>query len=405
MRYFLVNRKCSKSDMKICFIVGSVATPGGIQKVTSLIANKLSENNEVTVLSQDTNYEIKNSFNHLEERIKYKKLPLDFGIRNLKRAIKFINRYSSIFNNKNNWPILKYAYVNKGLRKWLINYCNTQNFDWVIGVNGDYSLLVASIADEISSKTIGWQHNATKILFYLKNQYFWHQDSMFKYFLPKLDYYFVLTPEDKIEVDRIFGLNSIVVPNPVSFISEEKSNMHNKKFIASGRFVEAKGFDILIDAFYKFSLKNSDWKLIILGDGKLKEKIKQQILNYHLQDRVIMPGMVRPVQRFLIDASIYILSSRWEGLSMATLEAQECGLPIISFDIQAVNKLIENGKNGIKIPMNTGSEGLSKVMYEIAQNYEMRKNMSKAATENAKKYYLNNIIKIWNTVIEENGKY
>lgn len=388
--------------MKICILVGSVATAGGLQKVTSIIANALCKNHEVTVLSQDSKEHLENSFNYLDPRIKYLRVPLNFGIRNLKRGIKAINLYTNLLNTDKNWPVLKYAYINKGVREWLINFCNKENFDWVIGAHGDYSLLVASISDDINAKTIGWQHNATKNLFYSKRNYYWHQDKMFKYYLPKLDYYIVLTPEDKIQVDKIFGLNSIVIPNPVPYTSKRKADMTNKIFIASGRFVKAKGFDLLIDAYKKFSIQNSDWKLIILGDGKLKGKIKRQIQKNHLQDKVILPGMVKNVKDYLLESSVFILSSRWEGLSMATLEAQECGLPIISFDIQAVGKLIKNGNNGIKIPLNDGSKGLSNAMYKLAQNYELRERMSKAATKNAIKYYLSNIIKIWNTVIDEN---
>lgn len=390
--------------MKICFLVGSVATPGGIQRVTSLIANEFAKDNEVTLVTTDSPIQIKNSFNYLKQDIRIVKLPDNIGSLNLKRLIKLINVKTDLLNNRYLWPILKYNYANKKLQNWLIELCQKKQFGLVIAVNVDFAIILGSIASKISARTIGWQHNSTEALFFMKNNNFWHQDYLARKYLPKLDQYVVLTSQDQLQADKLFDLNSVLIPNPVSFLTKKKASMANKTILAAGRFVYAKGFDFLLDSFKEFSLKYPDWQLIILGDGPLRKQLIEQIDILNLGERVRLPGMVEDIQSYYLQSSFFVLSSRWEGLPMVVLEAQESGLPIISFDIQAVKDLIVDGQNGFLVPFEQKSQGLAIQMEKLASDFELRTRMSQSAIKQIENYKIAKIMDKWQAVLGSSSK-
>lgn len=83
----------------------------------------------------------------------------------------------------------------------------------------------------------------------------------------------------KEKIDANFGIDSTVIYNPKSYVSKEKSDMESKVFLAAGRMVYAKGFDTLVEAFRIFAQRNSDWKLLLVGDGEELPTIKNKIKN------------------------------------------------------------------------------------------------------------------------------
>jgi len=90
--------------------------------------------------------------------------------------------------------------------------------------------------------------------------------------------------------------------------------------IGIGRFSKQKDFDTLIKAFYLFN-KNKQYKLVILGDGDLRYELEQQIIELNLQEDIYLPGFVSNPYKFLKQSSLFVLSSRYEGLPNVLIEA------------------------------------------------------------------------------------
>lgn len=138
----------------------------------------------------------------------------------------------------------------------------------------------------------------------------------------------------KEAVEKLTGNKNIkVIPNPVKEIQLFPEIPREKIIINIGRMVPEKGQDYLLQAFAK--LDTTDWKLAILGDGPLRNNLDKRIIELGLTGKVIMPGAVNDIDRWLARSSIFVLSSISEGFPNSLMEAMAAGLPCISFDCDA----------------------------------------------------------------------
>lgn len=129
--------------------------------------------------------------------------------------------------------------------------------------------------------------------------------------------------------------NIRIINNPVDldFIQRKAGSFKPSKpakyvFVACGRLNFQKGFDLLLDAVA--DLKNIDWALWIIGEGKLKSKLKAKALKLNVQDRVKFLGYKENPYPYFSEADAFILSSRFEGMPNVVLEALAVGTMIIS---------------------------------------------------------------------------
>lgn len=127
-------------------------------------------------------------------------------------------------------------------------------------------------------------------------------------------------------------------------------------FLAIGRLTPQKDFLTLVRAFH-LVCKTHPSRLIILGEGEMRGEIQEQIDKLQLSDSVKMPGFVENPFAYLKQSNAFVLSSRWEGLPTALIEAMACGTPVIATDCPAgPAEILENGRWGRLVPV--GDENL-----------------------------------------------
>ena len=97
---------------------------------------------------------------------------------------------------------------------------------------------------------------------------------------------------------------------------------------------------MLIQAFALFVQKNQEWTLDIVGDGPEKEQLAQMITENGLESRIHLHPFTNEIQTYYSSASIYVLSSRWEGMPLVLVEAMSHGLPIIASDIPTCQEVL-----------------------------------------------------------------
>lgn len=382
--------------MKICICVGTTLGIGGIQRVISLFANELAKRHEVTISSFDTPEKISNSSYKLDKNINFVEFPKSKIASNILYRIMRKILFKVVRNDK----FLERIDFPKFMRKRLVTFFNQGEYDVVIGVAWLHSLWLAMVAPEIKARTIGWQHNSYDAYFCTPGRYAWKKDNLFRKYLSNLDEYVVLNEITKEKIDANFGIDSTVIYNPKSYISKEKSDMRNKVFLAAGRMVYAKGVDTLVEAFKIFAQKNSDWKLLLVGDGEELPTIKDKIKEYGLEKRILTPGKTSDIKKYFLQSSVLLLPSRREGMPMIVLESLEMGCPIVAFDIDAMRPLVTNGIEGLIVKEKQDANAYAQAMLKIAESEDLRKQMHQAALQKANQFSVGKIMSEWEKILK-----
>lgn len=171
---------------------------------------------------------------------------------------------------------------------------------------------------------------------------------------------------------------TVIIPNPIcaTAIPPLFEGDRTKRIVGVGRLAEQKNFQLLINAFSKLDERFSDYKLEIYGAGPLENDLKRMITDLGLADRAFLMGSKKNVMFELSDASLYVMSSNFEGFPNALVEAMATGLPVISTDFPTgVAKEIVKEDNGIVIPMRD-EDALTRAMEELLSDSERCKKMS-----------------------------
>lgn len=345
--------KANRSNMKklkLCFYCDSIFSFGGVQRVLAVIAGELSKEHDVTILTHDNPKDTDTSMydlNHTNIRFEYITYA-DLPFYEYLPCKTYSLLYKKILpQNKLTSHIYGYSSFPFSKRRKLIKILNDGNFDIIVGVHAFLSLYLASISHQLKAKTVGWMHNSYNAFFETKGLYLWNQKRQFIYEMPKLNCTIVLTKTDSKLFKDNLGLNTYSIYNPLTIVPEGRGNKTFKTFLAVGRFSYlAKGFDLLIEAFYLFSRKNNDWNLKIVGEGPEETNIKNLIQKYNLEDRITIYPFTKDIQNHYASASAFVLSSRWEGFPLVLAEAMAHYLPIIASDLPIVKELFAQANNG-----------------------------------------------------------
>jgi len=133
--------------------------------------------------------------------------------------------------------------------------------------------------------------------------------------------------------------------------------------LSVGRLSEQKNFALLIRAFANL-LKNTPARLMILGEGHLREDLVKLCMDLNIQDHVQFPGVVSNPYKFMRNADLFVLSSNYEGLPNALVEALACGCAIVSTDcLSGPREILDHGKYGRLVPVGDAT-ALSEAMRE-----------------------------------------
>ena len=211
----------------------------------------------------------------------------------------------------------------------------------------------------------------------------------------------VLTDADKAAWEKAGCTNVTVIPNPCA-INSRKSEVESRKtktVLAVGRLHEQKGFDLLLQAWKPIEKTYSDWSLRIVGEGPKRAELEAQIESQGLK-RVVLAGATNNVLDEYEAASIFVLSSRYEGLPLALIEAMWCGLPCIAFDCpQGPAELLAEDR-GWLVPNGDIAELTAQIAYALSHPEEALKCAQKAQSFAQTTYSEAAIMPQWVQLIE-----
>ena len=368
--------------MKIYIVDNNIDEMGGVERILSTIANRLSkEHYDVNVISI---YKTKNTpFFEYDTTIKRNYF---VEIMNCNKVIHKPNRFT--------------------IKRKIKELCKEiQEDDIVIFGRVEVSIRFLPYLKNnnvIVRDAIHYFHYNYKIRALMK-----------KYFNKKVKLFIVSSDESMKVYNEKLKLNNMKkIYNPLGIIPKVNYNSDCKKIVAVGRYDSQKGFENLIKACNIVLKNKQDWNLEIVGVGN-KSGLLEQYIENDIRNRVILNSGEKDIVSKLNEAGIFIMTSRYEGYANALVEAMACGVPPISYDwLLGADDIINDGENGSIVKLKDrfayarGKDceedinSLAKQIEYLIENEELREKYSLEAAKITESRNPENIIEIWKSEIE-----
>ncbi len=356
--------------MKITILISDITRTGGTERSVVTLANMLHKSNYEVTIASLTKSESENIFYSIEPEI----------------SIRFLDntKIPNNFIKKIVWCISTVFLLRK------FNRSNSSDFFMATGHN--FNWLLPFIKTNKKTKTVACEHivydsipNISKFFMSMTYRY--------------IDHIVVLSEKAKVSYSKYSKVS--IIPNALPFESKTQSLLINPEIILVGRLSPEKGLERLVIIGKIIKQNYPNWKIVLVGDGDIRENLKGLYKEAGLENFIEFKGVIKDMKQAYLNASIYIMTSRYEAFPMVLLEAQSCGLPIVSFDCpEGPSQIIHNDEDGYLIEdddYDTFTEQLMKLM----ENHDLRKKMGEQSYKNSKLYSVDSIIKKWDLLFKK----
>lgn len=203
-----------------------------------------------------------------------------------------------------------------------------------------------------------------------------------------------LTEGDCSQLKKI-NRRTLKVKNPLTVRPSALSERNGRRILGVGRLVSQKGFDLLIEAFALLSEECPDWTLSLVGDGPERQNLEMLAQKLGVAERVYFHGAQSSVGKFYESASIFVLSSRFEGFGLVIIEAQAHGVPVVAFDCpRGPSEIIRHGYNGLLVEPEDVKE-LAAAIKKLIRNPYLAERFSVEGRRTAQEYSQEAVLQQW----------
>lgn len=216
--------------------------------------------------------------------------------------------------------------------------------------------------------------------------------------------YILLSNRYKPTLKQYYGIESDriqAITNPVKFKSNEFNSQKKNIALFVGRLTVDKGVDMLMEVWSKLEHRLPDWKLVIVGEGPEREHIVKEIIDRNLQ-RIELHGFTDNIGYYYKDASVLLMTSRFEGLALIIAEAMAFGVvPFIFNSFESLYDIVENGKDGYIINAFDTNEFANSIERFVNLPEDDKTTMRNNAVIKSKKFSLEAIVIEWNNLFNK----
>jgi glycosyltransferase involved in cell wall biosynthesis len=198
-----------------------------------------------------------------------------------------------------------------------------------------------------------------------------------------------------------------VIPNPVAWpLSQHAPQVSpaiacapgRQILLGVGRLSEEKNFSTLIAIFARLAPTHPDWDLVILGEGPQRAALAAQVHAGALAQRVFLPGSVGNVGDWYAQASLYAMSSHFEGFPNTLVEAMAHGVPAVSFDCDTGPRdIIRHGVDGLLVAPGD-ADGMASALDRLMRDPHARAGFAQRAVDARERFSMVKISRMWEAV-------
>lgn len=217
------------------------------------------------------------------------------------------------------------------------------------------------------------------------------------------DRFVLLTRDNEIFYRKLGLKNVLTIPNSNSFdlINNSEYLSRPKVILAIGRLEKQKNFMHLLLAWKCIFSKYPDWKLNIVGEGSMRDDMIEFINSNDMGDNCMLLPFMKDVERYYSNAQVFVMSSLFEGLPMVLLEAQQYGIPCVSYDCETGPRdVILDGENGF-LSENQNYEDLAKKLSILLSNQDLRLDFHEKSLTYSRRFSKEVIWKQWANLFDD----
>ena len=393
--------------MRIVYCIPHLYNSGGMERVLTQKVNWLAAHTDYEITIVTTELTPVGQFDvyfELDERVQVKALGIDF---NADYHKPLLSKY------------IGHARRLRAYKRALINYIRANEIDLCISLGGKEVAFISTLPCRTIVEFHFAKDHRQQLLDANHTGWFWHLLGRIRTWqlvrdVRSADQIVVLTEKDKQDWQQAGCANVKCIPNPCAIkyrvvsseyrvVSSEYGVQSIKTLLGVGRLHEQKGFDMLLEAWNNVQRDNvqctKDWTLRIVGEGPQRAALEQQIKDLQLSN-VVLAGRVENMVEEYAAASLFVLSSRYEGLPLALIEAMWCGLPCMSFDCpHGPAELLEDDR-GWLVPAMDVEKLTQQIIYAMTHMEEAKARAQRAQEYAYEKYSEANIMPQWIELIE-----
>lgn len=354
--------------MKVVLIVGNITKSGGTEKAIANITHLLKEYFDITIysLSSEDNVPV---FFTIDKNI---------PIRNF---------------NLSDIPVDAI-----GKLKWFSKYVRTikprikdDNPDFIIGFGHNISSFLPLIRVNKSIKIFAAEHidydTIPKVSKVLVNSFY-----------KKLDGIIALSSHAKQKLNHL-NSNIQVIPNSIAIKKNYEEENKANRIIMVGRLSPEKAYERIVPIAHFLKDKYSDWQIDIFGDGPEKEKLTS-LFDKEKLNNITLHGAVKDINVEFDKSKIFIMTSYTEAMPMVILEAKSHGLPVIAYENEGTQLLINNKNDGFLIKNDNVNEFIEKLSLMLENQNDLRGFFGENAIENIAEYSEKEVVKKWLNLLQ-----
>ena len=384
--------------MRIVYCIPHLYNSGGMERVLTQKVNWLAAHTdyEITIITTElTPVGQSDVYFELDERVRVEAFGIDF---NADYPKPLLSKY------------IGHARRMRAYERALVNYIRANEIDLCISLGGKEVAFISTLPCRTMVEFHFAKDHRQQLLDANHTGWFWHLLGRIRTWqlvrdVRSVEQIIVLTENDKQDWQQAGCANVKCIPNPCA-LNSRKSKVESrktKKVLAVGRLHEQKGFDMLLEAWNNVQRDNvqctKDWTLRIVGEGPQRAALEQQIKDLHLTN-VVLAGRVENVVEEYNEASLFVLSSRYEGFSLVLLEAMWCGVPCFSFDCPHGPAELLGDDRGWLVPAMDVEKLSQQIIYAMTHMEEAKARAERAQEYAYEKYSEANIMPHWIELIE-----